>query len=291
MSRYQVALADADQWESFVLGGPEATLYAYLLNVLLVDWATLHGEYEPYDLAGTRLYKAMLSLLDSDDHFFADVIAQDQSVYHSHERPSAGLYPFLAVEFSALPSAAPAMTRWIANEEEFWLPAGFPATAASDTTFRADAEWKDKRMNCSWNGRSWPMANSHLVDVAANIARTASGGAVHREFAGQALMKAIKLMFHDGDPARPNSYEHYNPITGMPALYRGYDDYMHSWIVDLIMRHAVGVQPGLDTVDPLPLDINWIECIDIPHPNGRMSVRIDRGQEPVVTFVPPASSG
>ena len=91
-------------------------------------------------------------------------------------------------------------------------------------------------------------------------------------------MKAITLMFHNGDPARPNSYEHYDPFTGTPSLYRGYDDYMHSWIVDLIMRHAVGVQPGTDEVDPLPLGVDWIECTDIPHPQGRMSVRIKKDQ-------------
>ena len=27
-------------------------------------------------------------------------------------------------------------------------------------------------------------------------------------------MKAVRLMFHDGDPARPNSFEHYDPETG-----------------------------------------------------------------------------
>jgi hypothetical protein len=91
-------------------------------------------------------------------------------------------------------------------------------------------------------------------------------------------MKAITLMFHDGDPARPNSYEHYDPITGTPSLYRGYDDYMHSWIVDLILRHAVGVQPGRDAIDPLPLEFDWIECTDIPHPRGRMHVRIEKNE-------------
>jgi hypothetical protein len=285
MSRYQFALANADQWESFELGGPEATLYAYLLNVLLVGWSTFEGDHQPYDRAGTQYYKAMLALLDVDDHFFTDII-KVEVVQNSQERPSAGLYPFLAREFSSLPSAVRALIRWITNQEEFWLPKGFPATAVSDPTFRADAEWKDKRFNCPWNGRSWPMANSHLVDAAANICRTAKGGKEHREAAGQVLMKAIKVMFHHGDPARPNSYEHYNPITGMPSLYRGYDDYMHSWIVDLIMRHAVGVEPGQDIVDPLPLDIDWIECTDIPHPKGRMKVRIDRGQEPAVEITP-----
>lgn len=133
------------------------------------------------------------------------------------------------------------------------------------------------------------MVNSHIVDVAAEFARVFDRELGQyeryraqrnelRSIAADALMKAIKLMFHDGDPTRPNSYEHYNPITGRPALYRGYDDYMHSWIVDLILRHAVGVQPGQNELDPLPLDVEWIECTEIPHPQGRMRVRIERGK-------------
>jgi hypothetical protein len=85
-----------------------------------------------------------------------------------------------------------------------------------------------------------------------------------REEAGKALMKAVRLLFHDNDPTRPNSYEHYDPIAGTPALYLGYDDYMHSWVVDLILRHAVGVQPGSDQRDPLPTDVKWIACENLP---------------------------
>ena len=105
------------------------------------------------------------------------------------------------------------LARWLANPDEFWLPAGFPATARSDATFRAEGEWRERRTNCPWNGRSWPMANSHLVDGLARLAR-ATGDPELRRLAGEALMKAVRLMFHDGDPARPNSFEHYDPDDG-----------------------------------------------------------------------------
>ena len=39
---------------------------------------------------------------------------------------------------------------------------------------------------------------------------------------------------------------------------------------------------GESTVDPLPLDVDWIECSEIPHQKGRMRVRLERGKEPVV---------
>lgn len=98
------------------------------------------------------------------------------------------------------------------------------------------------------------MANYHFVDGLARLART-TGDSELRRLAGEGLMKAVRLMFHDGDPKRPNSFEHYDPLTGQAALYRGYDDTMHSWIVDLILRHACGVAPGFAERDPLSLGI------------------------------------
>jgi len=207
----------------------------------------------------------------------------------SPARPATGFYPFLSPYLLWHNDGIPfedIVERWFSNEAEFKLPKGLPATAKSDSTFSPEGEWKERRLNCPWSGRSWPMANSHLVDGIGEVARVVSpkGSMPYpplaeplANVAAEALTKCIRLMFHNGNPQKPNSYEHYNPITGTPALYRGYDDYMHSWIVDLILRYAVGVQPGQDEVAPLPLDVDWIECTDIPHPRGRMHVRIERG--------------
>ncbi|MBW7928277.1 MAG: hypothetical protein H3C58_09370, partial [Fimbriimonadaceae bacterium] len=65
------------------------------------------------------------------------------------------------------------------------------------------------------------------------------------------------------DPRRPCCYEHYNPVTGVPALYRGYDDYMHSWVADLILRRVVGLVPGSLEPKPLPIGVAFV-CSGIP---------------------------
>ncbi|HVT13658.1 MAG TPA: hypothetical protein VHE55_15440 [Fimbriimonadaceae bacterium] len=262
MSRYTAVASDADQWTEFRVCGVDAS--TYMLN--LFTWLG-----EPYDDAARHVIRGLIRLAwSSESSFFHDVL-RDEARTGAH--PATGMYPMGSPAMQELDLAGLASS-WLLNADRFFLPKGFPADSFDDPTFSELGEWKGKRLNCPWNGRSWPMVNSHLVDALAAFAR--SSGRLKEE-AGAAFMKAIKLMFHDGDPSRPNSYEHYNPITGMPALYRGYDDYMHSWIVDLIMRHAVGVQPGCDEVDPLPLDVEWIECRDIPHPRGRMHVRSDRG--------------
>jgi hypothetical protein len=65
------------------------------------------------------------------------------------------------------------------------------------------------------------------------------------------------MTFIDCDPQRPTSYEYYNPMTGQAPFFRGVDDYMHSWIVDLLIKYAAGVQPDEDkiVIDPLPFGL------------------------------------
>jgi hypothetical protein len=289
MSRYQEATADADRWSTFCVGGVDASTYMALLCDFMgrrrggsIPGAELAWEAEAEDIVDSLLHDS----LDQSAHFFCDIVQGRRA----RARPATGFYPFLLSgqsDWRARAEAYPlerVLDRWLLSEEEFWLPRGFPATAQSDQTFSAEAEWKEKRLNCLWNGRSWPMVNSHLVDALASAARN-SDSARLRQRAGEALMKVIRLMFYDGEPGQPNSFEHYNPETGIPATYRGYDDYMHSWIVDLILRHAVGVVPGTDAVDPLPLAVDWIRCTHIPHPKGWMHVQVVRG-EAIVTIEP-----
>ncbi|MER3459339.1 MAG: hypothetical protein C4309_12530, partial [Chloroflexota bacterium] len=73
------------------------------------------------------------------------------------------------------------------------------------------------------------------------------------------IRRCILETFLDGDPARPTSYEYYNPLTGQPPFFRGTDDYMHSWIADLILQFVAGLQPSVDgsqlVVDPLPFGL------------------------------------
>ena len=249
MSRYTEVLATADQWDSFSVGGVDATTYYALLCDMIA-----------------RPNQAREALSTGfGDAFYGDM-KRDTTV--SRARPATGFYPFLLDAFGD----TSAIDRWLLNPEGFWLPAGFPATAKSDPTFDRHAQWKGRRMNCPWNGRAWPMVNSHLVDLLAKVARTSRPDLRERAAAG--LMKFVKLMFHDGNPHRPSSFEHYDPVDGTPSSYRGFDDYMHSWLVDLILRHAVGVVPGQTVVDPLPLDVDWIHCEQVPTPVGFLNVHI-----------------
>jgi hypothetical protein len=85
------------------------------------------------------------------------------------------------------------------------------------------------------------------------------------------------MMFDDGDPERPNTFEHYNPSTGQPCRYRGIDDYQHSWVVDLLIKYVAGIRPGdhAVTVDPFPVDVEHLTVDDVPVRDHRFGVTRD----------------
>jgi hypothetical protein len=74
------------------------------------------------------------------------------------------------------------------------------------------------------------------------------------------INRFIRMLFLDGNLEWPSSYEYYNPVTGQAPYFRGTEDYMHSWIVDLIIKYVAGVQPGDEgrlRVRPLPFDLDY----------------------------------
>jgi hypothetical protein len=179
----------------------------------------------------------------------------------------------------------PGLARHLFDPREFWTPFPVPSSSADDPLFSPDAEWKGKRHNCPWNGRVWPMTNSHIIDALARVVR------VHRpDWAprlGHLLRRFARMMTFDGRADRPNCFEHYHPVSGRASIYRGIDDYQHSWINDLIVSHLLGVLPhgetGL-TVHPLALGVESAHLerlsvaghrVDVSIVGRRYRVRVD----------------
>ena len=48
-----------------------------------------------------------------------------------------------------------------------WTTYPVPSSSADDPFYNADGLWKGERKNCPWNGRVWPMTNSHIAEVLA----------------------------------------------------------------------------------------------------------------------------
>ena len=168
----------------------------------------------------------------------------------------------------------PGFTQHLFDAEEFWTPFPVPSSSRRDPLYDPDASWKGKRHNCPWNGRVWPMTNSHVAEAIARMA-------LHhvpalRAHLAEFVARYVRMMFWDGDAERPNAFEHYHPVTGRPSAYRGIDDYQHSWINDLIAQYVVGLRPagrGRLVVDPMPFALDGFEARGLPMQGASVDVR------------------
>lgn len=255
MSRYLFVDERADQWGQIRLKGVDATFYLYELQKALGWIAGRLGKPDTWTEKAAQTKEAVNRLMwDPELELHCDVAPGD--LRRSPYKSALCFYPFWTD--LAEPAHVSAIHKHLLNREEFLTTWPTPASSVDDPFFSADAEWKDKRTNCPWNGRVWPMTNSHVCEALAGAARRLDPSL--RPVAAQFITRFVHMMFTDGDPKRPNCYEHYNPFTGAPCEYRGVDDYQHSWVVDLMMRHLVGLQPTVEgrlAVDPLPFGLSW----------------------------------
>jgi glycogen debranching enzyme len=258
MSRYLFVDSQADAWHKIQIKAVDATCYQFRLQQALAIFAGALGK-ESEQRVWSRKSDATRNtirtrLWDAKEGIFKD--AHPQTGVLSPYKAAVGFYPLMYD--IGQPHHLAAMRAHLENPQTFGTPFPAPASSADDPFFDAEAEWKGKRTNCPWNGRVWPMTNSHISAAFAHSARLYNSQA--REAAANFTLHYIKMLFHEGDPKLPNCYEHYNPHTGTPSLYRGIDDYQHSWIVDIILQQVAGILPetgfkGKLIVDPLPFPI------------------------------------
>ena len=285
MSRYMAASPDADKWTSFRIKGVDATCCIYSLHNTLAQFASLLGlqtDASRWRRQADRIRRAVRERMwDEESGVFKDLLLPGLS--QSQYSAAVGFYPMLTDIASQ--KHIPAMLAALQDPLRFGTRHPVPACPVSDPMYDPSAQWRGKRTSCPWNGRMWPMASSHVADGLAN--------ASHLDYEAayaftDIFMRYLKTLFFDQDPSRPNSFEHYNPETGTPSLYRGVDDYQHSYIVDLILRHVVGIQPapgpnGGLLIDPIPLKIDsmWVE--DVRVRGHRIDVRWGYGDGFVVS--------
>jgi glycogen debranching enzyme len=277
MSRYQAVDPDADRygWENRIrLKGVDVTVYAYsLLRCLerLAPRAAAAGDAGRWRALAERTAAAVRDVMwDAESEMFSDV--NPASGARTGVKAAVCFYPYLTDVTG--PEHVPGLERNLFDPAQFWTPFPVPSSSADDPLFSAFGEWKGKRHVCPWNGRVWPMTNSHVVEALARVARE---HAPHlRPAAAALLLRFVHMLFDRGDVHRPTSYEHYNPLTGHGSVYRGVDDYQHSWVNDLILQNAAGVLPrdGGVTVDPLPLGLELVQATDVRVRGVTLSVTV-----------------
>ncbi|MEP6757011.1 MAG: trehalase family glycosidase [Chthonomonadales bacterium] len=285
MSRYLAADAAADEWGQFRLKGVDATCYIYELQRALVEMAEALGKVEEAAVwkrkSGETRTAMLAKMWDPEEEFFFDFVPDTGK--RSDVKAAVGFYPFMSDAAGA--DQLDAIKKHLLNLEEFATKFPVPASSLDDPNFSSEGEWKGRRMSCPWNGRSWPMSTSHVADALAQAALHLDSDL--KAEAADLIHRFVKMLFFDGDPERPNSFEHYNPLTGAPSMYRGIDDYQHSFVLDLMMRYLIGIQPtGANelVLDPLPFDVQSFEIEDIRYRGHSVNVKWDASEGYAITL-------
>ncbi len=276
MSRYMAVdeTADRENWgEVFRLKGLDSTTYMYEIKSALAIIAQIMGkndEVEKWDTGAELIKNSILEKMwDPDEEMFFDV--NPDGMNRTGVKAATCFYPYFTDIVSE--KHLQGLNRHLFNPDEFWTEYPVPSTSKDDKYFSAEGYWKGKRLVCPWNGRVWPMTNSHIAEAIAVSAYRFNNSEL-RQKAAVFISKFIMMMFHDGDISRPNCYEHYNPLNSKAALYRGVDDYQHSWVVDLIIKYICGVRPELDKiiVDPFPFDLDYFRIDELLVKDRKLTV-------------------
>jgi len=263
-SRYLFVDQAADTWKDFRLKGVDATVYMYELFRTLAWMAGLldrRRDVAKWRKLADQTRDAMRrKMFDVKAAMFVDV--HPRTGKRSPVKAAVGFYPFATdlVDEEHLS----AIRENLLNPKVFWTEFPVPTVSLDDAHFSASGEWKRVRMACPWNGRSWLMTSSHVVEALAEAAIRLDGSL--RLQASEMLRNLLRMTFVDRDPGRPTSFEYYNSRTGHAPFFRGVDDYMHAYIVDLILRYVAGIRPDPDgtlTVDPFPFGLKRLSVNNI----------------------------
>jgi hypothetical protein len=276
MSRYVAvdAAADTTDWEPrLALKGIDVTVYLHRLQRALAVLARRLGrddEAGEWDDAAAASAGAILDRMwDPETGIFSDVDAG--TMERTGVRAAVCFYPLLTDLLDD--DHVDRLLAHLTDPGAFRTEWPVPSSAVDDPLYDPDGLWKGKRHNCPWNGRVWPMTNSHVIEGL--LRQWRAGRRQVGPVAAELLVTFVRMMFDDQDPDRPNCFEHYSPDTAHPSRFRGIDDYQHSWVVDLIARGAAGLDPdgwlgdddrppGDDAgpflvVDPLPLGLESLD--------------------------------
>ena len=106
----------------------------------------------------------------------------------------------------------------LSDREEFWTKYPVPSISVSDSTFDGTGRWKGTRKNCPWNGRVWPVINTHILEGLTYWAERGNKRAA--KLATELLKKTVTMLSGACEGVdMANSFEHYHPETGVGSRY------------------------------------------------------------------------
>ncbi|MFK7738758.1 MAG: trehalase family glycosidase [Planctomycetota bacterium] len=284
--RYTVIDNKADRavefTEQFRLKGIDASVFRYRL----VKWLYQVAE-EIQEKAMANRFQAEIEVIletvrqkmwDEKSGMFMDL--DPKSRRKTNVKAAVGFYP-LATD---IPNQAQvdSMVDLLASRDEFWAKYPVPSIAMSDSTFDGSGRWKGTRKGSPWNGRTWPVVNSHILEGLTYWAERGHKKAAR--LATQLLERTVTMMSGSLDGTdRANSFEHYHPEFGVGSAYRGVDLNLNSFMLDNIFRIACGIAVRYGEVqdDPIGDAVDFKlkgmplgnKLFDVDRRNGKLRVQ------------------
>ena len=258
MSRYMAVDGEADVagWRPRLrLKGIDVTVYAHQLFRALASVARRlerPGDEAEWRGLEDRCRRAIDERMwSAEAGLFTDV--DGRTGERTGVKAAVGFYPLLTGGVDG--ARLDALLDHLEDPATFGTRFPLPSSSVDDPRFSAEGIWRGKRRNCPWNGRVWPMTTSHVIEGLLRCWRggNSRGNGRAGALAADMLRRFARMMFTDGDPSRPNCFEHYNPHTGRACHFRGIDDYQHSWILDLLARGFGGLHVDASGVEVRPL--------------------------------------
>jgi hypothetical protein len=201
------------------------------------------GEAVKYEAEAERVAQDIRCLMwDRDTQFFYDLNAS--TLQKAMVKNIVGFYPYWAgIADSEMAEGAKK-----ACSPLFQTGCPFPSVATDCDLFSPAGGWKGHffkgRNGCVWNGPTWPYTNAVVLDAMAGEIRR--GQSFPAGWWYQMFREYSFLHYENRNFDRPALYEHYHALTG--ESLSGEADYLHSYWIDLLMRHVAGIVPMEDSI-------------------------------------------
>lgn len=278
----------------------DLAVYLYL-NALgvgrLCDAVKMGDAAEFYRLADALKKEILCEMWDEETGFFYDL-------HHENGKKAlvknvVGIYPLWA---GITDETHLRLLEYYFSQNGFATGSGFASVAADCPVFAPQGGWKGDffkgRNGCVWDGPSWPYTTGIALDAIAQQSKL-HGHRFDKAFA-KYLHEYSLEHYRDRNLEMPYLVEHYDCVTGEALSDEA--DYLHSFYIDLIVRHVAGISPTQDgfEIDPINIGLEHFVLekifikgrqIDVSYQkNDHYTVKVDNKQvfsekEPVRTVI------
>ena len=274
-----------DESEQFRLKAVDASIFRYRMIKFLIKVA---DEMQEKAMANRFIAEAEVihdvmrkKMWDEKSGLFMDI--DPKSRRRTGVKAAVGFYP-LCTDIPT-PAMVEKMLSTLGSRKEFWAKYPVPSLSIDDPYYNPDGYWKGTRRESPWNGRVWPIINSHVLEGLAYVAER--GNKKAQRLTGELFKRTVTMMSGELEGLEEaRSFEHYNPDTGSPSRFRGVDFHMQSFILDNVFRVGCGLAVRFGDLknDPVMGDMPDFKLHGVPvgnkvfnaeRKNGKLKIVLD----------------